>query len=277
MATKNTITFQKLYHEVKTEMKRQGIDPAWAPIMTGHGMIESSWGQSANAELNNYWGMKAISTQKGQTLATTEGYGKNAKRIKDKFLSFNDLKSGVRAAVKRMNEKFGAFNGIPSDSQYVKNLNSKFTYFTGDPELFYKNLHSIVNGKTAQEAIKLEKTQQTLDIPNVKPGKIIERPDATSVENGIIPNFYYTYYAGMLPEVTVTASRKLGKGGLIIDENQPEFGYWPNPEIASTRTQNKLQTKAWKRIDEAAKNDAFCKIREMYYSWLHNGQNEKEK
>lgn len=201
--------YRKLYTLVRQEMIKQGINPAWAIPMTSHGMMESSWGSSPNANIYNYWGMKATEGQKGEELNTTEGYGKSAKKVKDKFLSYKDAETGVREGIKRMKEKYNAFKGEPSDSQYFANINGNpnFVYFTGDPNLFLNNLTAISTGKRASQAIgqyKAEERQRFLNDAT----SITFQPDATRVARPpIVQPIHKKEYGGLM----------FGEGGYTPD------------------------------------------------------------
>lgn len=184
-----TAFYNTLYPFVVQVMKEEGINPGWAPITTSQAMIETSWGKDPTVAINNFWGMKAAKGQNSKSFSTREGYGKNTKRIEDEFLSFPTMEEGVRYGIRRLKNKFRAYQGDPSAQQYVTNINGnpKALYFTGDPALYIKNLDLISNGSRAkiahdnyqQEQNRIEKAKWD-DYSN---SLFTQKPDITQIPN----------------------------------------------------------------------------------------------
>lgn len=148
--------YYSIYPGLVSAMEAEGIDPRWAGIVAPQVMIETSWGKSPATKYHNYFGMKAAKNQNGVTFSTNEGYGEDTVRIQDSFLSFPSREEGLRQGVRRLRDKFNAFEGKPSTEQYVKNINSnpEQIYFTGNPEDYINNINSIKNGSRAKAAVK---------------------------------------------------------------------------------------------------------------------------
>lgn len=148
--------YYSIYPGLVSAMETEGIDPRWAGIVAPQVMIETSWGKSPATKHHNYFGMKAAKDQNGVTFSTNEGYGDDTIRIRDSFLAFPSREEGLRQGVRRLRDKFNAFEGKPSTEQYVKNINSnpEQIYFTGNPEDYINNINNIKNGSRAKAAVK---------------------------------------------------------------------------------------------------------------------------
>lgn len=185
--------YYSIYPGLVSAMEAEGIDPRWAGIVAPQVMIETSWGKSPATKYHNYFGMKAAKNQNGVIFSTNEGYGDDTIRIGDSFLAFPSREEGLRQGVRRLRDKFNAFEGKPSTEQYVKNINSnpEQIYFTGNPEDYINNINSIKNGSRAKAAIKqyakdvrntFLEAQST--IPNPSEDSRIERPQPIFTPRG---------------------------------------------------------------------------------------------
>lgn len=185
--------YYSIYPGLVSAMEAEGIDPRWAGVVAPQVMIETSWGKSPATKYHNYFGMKATKNQNGVTFSTNEGYGDDTIRIRDSFLAFPSREEGLRQGVRRLRDKFNAFEGKPSTEQYVKNINSnpEQIYFTGNPEDYINNINSIKNGSRAKAAIKqyAKDVRNTFleahsTIPNPSEDSRIERPQPIFTPRG---------------------------------------------------------------------------------------------
>lgn len=129
----NTISFgsnkdyaKTMYQYLYRALEDNGIDGStWAPILTAHTSIESGWGNKFSRENNNFGGIKG----KGSRVVSTREWSptKGYYTIKDTFKSYPSIEAFADDYVKKLKNKFKAFDGAPGD--YLKNIR-KHGYFT---------------------------------------------------------------------------------------------------------------------------------------------------
>ena len=231
--------YYSIYPGLVSAMEAEGIDPRWAGIVAPQVMIETSWGKSPATKYHNYFGMKAAKNQNGVIFSTNEGYGDDTIRIGDSFLAFPSREEGLRQGVRRLRDKFNAFEGKPSTEQYVKNINSnpEQIYFTGNPEDYINNINSIKNGSRAKAAIKqyakdvrntFLEAQST--IPNPSEDSRIEKPQPIFTPRGDVKkamqdkvdyhNFMNSISIQNNPQPTYNPPMKFDDGGELYHPKQ---------------------------------------------------------
>lgn len=115
-----------MYQYLYQALEDNGIDGAtWAPILTAHTSIESGWGNKFSRENNNFGGIKG----KGSAVVSTKEWSpsKGYYTIKDTFKSYPSIQAFADDYVKKLKNKFKAFDGTPAD--YLRNIR-KHGYFT---------------------------------------------------------------------------------------------------------------------------------------------------
>lgn len=115
-----------MYQYLYKALQDNGIDAAtWAPTLVAHTSIESGWGNRFSRENNNFGGIKG----KGSKVVNTKEWSpsKGYYTIKDTFKSYPSVQAFADDYVKKLKNKFKAFEGTPQD--YLKNIR-KHGYFT---------------------------------------------------------------------------------------------------------------------------------------------------
>lgn len=117
---------KNMYQYLYQALENNGIDgKTWAPILVAHTSIESGWGNKFSRENNNFGGIKG----KGSKVVSTKEWSpsKGYYTIKDSFKSYPSIQAFADDYVKKLKNKFKAFNGTPAD--YLRNIR-KHGYFT---------------------------------------------------------------------------------------------------------------------------------------------------
>ena len=115
-----------MYRYLYQALENNGLDgKVWAPILTAHTSIESNWGNQFSRKNNNYAGIKG----KGSSVVGTKEWSpqRGYYTVKDSFKSYPSIAAFADDFVKRLKNKFRAFDGTPQ--QYVSNIR-KHGYFT---------------------------------------------------------------------------------------------------------------------------------------------------
>ena len=115
-----------MYQYLYQALEDNGIDgDTWAPILTAHTSIESGWGNKFSRENNNFGGIKG----KGSKVVSTKEWSpsRGYYTIKDTFKSYPSIQAFADDYVKKLKNRFKAFDGTPSD--YLRNI-KKNGYFT---------------------------------------------------------------------------------------------------------------------------------------------------
>lgn len=115
-----------MYQYLYQALENNGIDgDTWAPILTAHTSIESGWGNKFSRENNNFGGIKG----KGSSVVSTKEWSpsRGYYTIKDTFKSYPSVEAFADDYVKKLKNRFKAFNGTPAD--YLRNIR-KHGYFT---------------------------------------------------------------------------------------------------------------------------------------------------
>lgn len=115
-----------MYRYLYQALENNGLDgKVWAPILTAQTTIESNWGNQFSRKNNNYAGIKG----KGSSVVGTKEWSpqRGYYTIKDSFKSYPSIAAFADDFVKRLKNKFRAFDGTPQ--QYVSNIR-KHGYFT---------------------------------------------------------------------------------------------------------------------------------------------------
>lgn len=136
---------QTMYRYLYKALEDNGLDgDTWAPILTAHTSIESGWGNRFSRENNNFGGIKGKGSKvvNTQEWSPTRGYY----TIKDTFKSYPSVQAFADDYVKKLKNKFKAFDGTPED--YLKNIR-KHGYFTASlsdyQRIFNGRLNNINN------------------------------------------------------------------------------------------------------------------------------------
>lgn len=152
----------------------------WASLLASQAVHESAWGAKTSGT-NNFFGIKATGNQRGTTVTTHEGYGTSRKLIKDKFVDYNSIDDGVRAAIDMLNTKFHVFDGEATPESYVDSLH-KYNYFTDSRDNYLRSLKGILDGPTMKRALSNYQPQNIqIDSENLRYQPIIHPTDATRV------------------------------------------------------------------------------------------------
>lgn len=124
-----------MYNYLYDALENNGLDgETWAPVLTAHTTIESDWGNQFSRKNNNYAGIKG----KGSSVVGTKEWSpqRGYYTIKDSFKSYPSIAAFADDFVKKLKNKFRAFDGTPQ--QYVSNIR-KHGYFT-DSLSHYQNM-----------------------------------------------------------------------------------------------------------------------------------------
>lgn len=115
-----------MYRYLYQALENNGLDgKVWAPILTAQTTIESGWGNQFSRKNNNYAGIKG----KGSSVVGTKEWSpqRGYYTVKGSFKSYPSIAAFADDFVKRLKNKFRAFDGTPQ--QYVSNIR-KHGYFT---------------------------------------------------------------------------------------------------------------------------------------------------
>ena len=130
-----------MYRYLYQALENNGLDgKVWAPILTAHTTIESDWGNQFSRKNNNYAGIKG----KGSSVVGTKEWSpqRGYYTIKDSFKSYPSIAAFADDFVKRLKNKFRAFEGTPQ--QYVSNIR-KHGYFTDSLSHYQGMMNSRLN------------------------------------------------------------------------------------------------------------------------------------
>lgn len=118
-----------------------GIDgKLWAPILTAHTSIESGWGNQFSRQNNNFGGIKGKGSKKVKTKEWSPSKGYYT--IEDTFKSYPSIQAFADDYVKKLKNKFKAFDGTPAE--YLSNIR-KHGYFTASLSDYQKMFDSRLN------------------------------------------------------------------------------------------------------------------------------------
>lgn len=130
-----------MYRYLYQALENNGLDgKVWAPILTAHTSIESNWGNQFSRKNNNYAGIKG----KGSSVVGTKEWSpqRGYYTVKDSFKSYPSIAAFADDFVKRLKNKFRAFDGTPQ--QYVSNIR-KHGYFTDSLSHYQGMMNSRLN------------------------------------------------------------------------------------------------------------------------------------
>ena len=130
-----------MYRYLYQALENNGLDgKVWAPILTAHTSIESNWGNQFSRKNNNYAGIKG----KGSSVVGTKEWSpqRGYYTVKDSFKSYPSIAAFADDFVKRLKNKFRAFDGTPQ--QYVSNIR-KHGYFTDSLSHYQSMMNSRLN------------------------------------------------------------------------------------------------------------------------------------
>lgn len=130
-----------MYRYLYQALENNGLDgKVWAPILTAHTTIESNWGNQFSRKNNNYAGIKG----KGSSVVETKEWSpqRGYYTVKDSFKSYPSIAAFADDFVKRLKNKFRAFDGTPQ--QYVSNIR-KHGYFTDSLSHYQSMMNSRLN------------------------------------------------------------------------------------------------------------------------------------
>lgn len=133
-----------MYQYLYQALEDNGIDgDTWAPILTAHTSIESGWGNKFSRENNNFGGIKG----KGSRVVSTKEWSpsRGYYTIKDTFKSYPSIQAFADDYVKKLKNKFKAFDGTPAD--YLRNIrrNGYFTASLSDYQRIFNGRLNDVN------------------------------------------------------------------------------------------------------------------------------------
>lgn len=127
-----------MYHYLYKALEDNGIDGrTWAPVLTAHTSIESGWGNQFSRRNNNFAGIKG----KGSEVVSTKEWSptRGYYTIKDTFKSYPSIPAFADDYVKKLKNKFKAFDGTPEE--YLKNI-KQHGYFTASLSSYQRMLDS---------------------------------------------------------------------------------------------------------------------------------------
>lgn len=130
-----------MYRYLHTALENNGIDgDMWAPVLVAQTSIESNWGNEFSRKNNNFAGIKG----KGSGLVETKEWDpkKGYYTIKDSFKSYPSIEAFADDYVKRLKNRFKAFDGTPEE--FSKNIRSR-GYFTARLEDYQRMMDSRLN------------------------------------------------------------------------------------------------------------------------------------
>ena len=130
-----------MYRYLYQALENNGLDgKVWAPILTAQTTIESDWGNQFSRKNNNYAGIKG----KGSSVVGTKEWSpqRGYYTVKDSFKSYPSIAAFADDFVKRLKNKFRAFDGTPQ--QYVSNIR-KHGYFTDSLSHYQSMMNSRLN------------------------------------------------------------------------------------------------------------------------------------
>lgn len=117
-------------------LENNGLDAdVWTPIVVAQTAVESGWGNEFSRRNHNYGGIKG----KGSGKVDTKEYNSETGEyytIQDEFKKYDSIEDFANDFVKRLKNRFNAFNNSPEE--YVQNIKNK-GYFTA-PLSDYQNL-----------------------------------------------------------------------------------------------------------------------------------------
>ena len=121
-------------------LENNGIDAdKWTPVLVAQTALESGWGNEFSRKNNNFAGIKG----KGSGNVTTKEWSpsKGYYTITDSFKKFNSVEEFADEYVKKLKNKFKAFEGSPS---YFSANIRKRGYFTAPASTYQNNLNIIL-------------------------------------------------------------------------------------------------------------------------------------
>ena len=127
-----------MYKYLYAALENNGINgDIWAPVLVAQTSIESNWGNEFSRKNNNFAGIKG----KGSGLVKTKEWSpeKGYYTIKDSFKSYPSIDAFADDYVKRLKNRFKAFEGTPED--FSKNIRSR-GYFTAKLEDYQRMMDS---------------------------------------------------------------------------------------------------------------------------------------
>lgn len=108
-------------------LENNGLDAdVWTPIVVAQTAVESGWGNEFSRRNHNYGGIKG----KGSGKVDTKEYNSETGEyytIQDEFKKYDSIEDFADDFVKRLKNRFKAFNNSPQE--YVQNIKSQ-GYFT---------------------------------------------------------------------------------------------------------------------------------------------------
>lgn len=127
-----------MYKHLHKALENNGIDgDTWAPILTAHTSIESGWGNKFSRENNNFGGIKGRGSK---TVSTREwSPSRGYYTIQDTFKSYPSIQAFADDYVKKLKNRFKAFDETPAD--YLKNIR-EHGYFTANLSDYQRMLNS---------------------------------------------------------------------------------------------------------------------------------------
>lgn len=129
-----------MYQYLYKALEDNGINGSiWAPMLTAQTALESGWRNKFSRETNNFAGIKG----KGSGIVNTKEWSpsKGYYTIKSSFKSYPSIKDFADDYVKKLKNRFNAFQGTPSE--YLKNIRNK-GYFTANLNDYSKSFNRIL-------------------------------------------------------------------------------------------------------------------------------------
>lgn len=130
-----------MYRYLHTALENNGINgDMWAPVLVAQTSIESNWGNEFSRKNNNFAGIKG----KGSGLVETREWDpkKGYYTIRDSFKSYPSVEAFADDYVKRLKNRFKAFDGTPEE--FSKNIRSR-GYFTAKLEDYQRMMNNRLN------------------------------------------------------------------------------------------------------------------------------------
>lgn len=130
-----------MYSHLYKALQNNGIDAdVWTPTLVAHTSIESGWGNKFSRDNNNFGGIKG----KGSKVVSTKEWSpsKGYYTIKDTFKAYPSVQAFADDYVKKLKNRFKAFEGTPQE--YLKNIR-KHGYFTASLSDYQRMFDSRLN------------------------------------------------------------------------------------------------------------------------------------
>lgn len=131
---------KSMENPVRKALESQGLDSdKWTPYVIAQMAIESNWGKNIPQGSNNFAGIKAARGEASVAAMTKELGTSGYYSTRSQFKKYDTVDEFTQDMVRKLKDKFKAFDGNTSD--YVRNI-KKHGYFTDSLSKY----QSLING-----------------------------------------------------------------------------------------------------------------------------------